>query len=101
MIRSFVKFDKSDWDKYLVDFEVAYNSSVNATTTFTPFFLNYGIHPKTVPLDLIASDNPAASKFLESMQKAVGEAREQIKKSNESTARYVNKQRRKSNWNWW
>ena len=91
MIRSFVNFDKSDWDKYLVDFEVAYNSSVNATTTFTPFFLTYGIHPKTVPLDVLSSENPAATEFIQNMQTVVKEAEEQIKKSNESTAKYVNK----------
>ena len=96
MIRSFVSFDKSDWDRFLVDFEVAYNSSVNATTSFTPFFLNYGIHPKTVPLDIITSENPAAEKFLQNMQEAVKEAQEQIKKSNESTAEYVNQRRRPS-----
>ena len=99
MIRSFVNFDKSDWDKYLVDFEVAYNSSVNATTTFTPFFLNYGIHPKTVPLDLITSENPAASRFLQNMQSAVKEAQEQILKTNETTAKYVNQGRRPSTYN--
>ena len=93
MIRSFVSFDKSDWDKYLVDFEVAYNSSINATTTFTPFFLNYGINPKTVPLDILSSDNPAAASFLRNMQEAIKEAQKQIKKSNDTTAAYVNKKR--------
>ena len=96
MIRSFVSFDKKDWDKYLVDFEVAYNSSVNATTTFTPFFLNYGIHPKTVPLDLLTSENPAASKFILNMQEAVKEARKQIEEANMKAAEYVNKGRRPS-----
>ena len=97
MIRSFVGFDKKDWDKYLVDFEVAYNSSVHATTTFTPYFLNYGVHPKTVPMDLLNSDNPAANSFLENMQEALKEARVQITKSNEKASEYINKKRRPSN----
>ena len=96
MIRAFVNFDKRDWDKYLVDFEVAYNSAINATTTFTPFYLNYGIHPKTVPLNLLSALHPAATKFLQNMQQAVVNAQEQIKKSNGSTARYVNQKRRPS-----
>ena len=50
MIRGFVNFDKKNWDENLVDFEVAGNSSVHATNTFTPFFLNYGVHPRTVAL---------------------------------------------------
>ena len=99
MIRSFANFDKSNWDQYLVDFEVAYNSAVNATTGFSPFYLNYGIHPRTVPLDLLSADAPAASSFLQNMQNAIREARKQIIKANENTARYVNKSRNPANYN--
>ena len=96
MIRSFVSFDKKDWDTFLVDFEVAYNSSVNATTTLTPFYVNYGIHPRTVPLDLLTSENPASTRFLKNMQDAVQEARNQIVKANSKAAEYANKRRNPS-----
>lgn len=33
MLRNFVNHDQSDWDKYLIDVEVAYNRSPNAVTT--------------------------------------------------------------------
>lgn len=48
MIRAFANYKKDNWDEHLVDYEVAYNSAVNATTLRTPFFINYGIHSRTV-----------------------------------------------------
>ena len=68
MIRCFVNYDKSNWDENLVNFEVAYNSSVQATTTFTHFYLNYGIEPKTIPMQTLQSDSPATSKFIETVK---------------------------------
>lgn len=48
MIWAFSNCDKSISDKNLVEFEVAYNYGVHFTTLFTPFFLNYGIHQRTI-----------------------------------------------------
>ena len=93
MIRAFANYDKSNWDENLVDFEVAYNSSVHSTTMFTPFFLNYGIHPRTIPLQTLSSDNPSATSFLTAIQKSVKYAQENIRKSNESAAKYANRRR--------
>lgn len=67
----FVSFDKSDWSKHLGDFEIAYNSSINVTTTFFPFFTKYIIHPRTILLDIISADNPVATKFLKNMQESL------------------------------
>lgn len=46
MVRSFANFDKSKWDENLVHFEAAYNSSIHAATSFSPFFLNYGVETR-------------------------------------------------------
>ena len=58
MIRAFVNFRKDNWDEHLVDFEVAYNSAVHSTTSFSPFYLSYGIASRTIPLQTISSNNP-------------------------------------------
>ena len=58
MIRAFENYYKDNWDENLIDFEVAYNSSVHKTTMRIPFFLNYGIHPRTIPLHTLSSNNP-------------------------------------------
>ncbi len=51
MLRRYDDQNQSNWDEFLVNVEVAYNSSPHATTTFSPFYLNYGFEPKTIPLD--------------------------------------------------
>lgn len=86
MIPTFVNFDKSNWDEHLIILKVAYNSSVNAITTCTPFYLNYGIHPFTIPIAILSSANPAANNFLRSIQHATKEAHRAILKANEATA---------------
>ena len=93
MIRAFVGYHKTDWDEHLTEFEVAYNSSVHTATMHTPFYLNYGIHPRTIPVQTLASDNPSAGQFLEHMQKSVTYAKDRIIKENESMAREANKHR--------
>lgn len=92
-IRSFVSFDKCNWDEFLVNFEVAYSSSANATTISTPFYLSYRIDPVTIPLDLLSSLNPPDNDFLRSIQKSTEQAHEAIKRSYHSIAEYANKKR--------
>eukprot|EP00171_Calliarthron_tuberculosum_P022560 IDg22560t1 len=64
MIRAFANFRKDNWDEHLVDFEVAYNSAVNSTTMCSPFYLNYGIPPRTIPIETISTNNLYVSEFL-------------------------------------
>ena len=59
IICAFANYGKDDWDKHLVDFEVAYNSAMNRTNLCTPFFINYGLHPRIVPMEALASNNPS------------------------------------------
>ena len=59
---------KNNWDEYLFDFEVAYNSSVHATISFSSFYLAYGLDTRTVPSQNFSSDNPSVASFLETIQ---------------------------------
>lgn len=93
VIRSFVSFDRSVWDEYLIDFEVAYSSSANATTMFTPLYFGYWTSRVTVFMDFTSSPVPAAKEFLYSVQKTTAEAQKSIKKTNYLTFEYANKKR--------
>lgn len=93
MIRCFANYDKSNWDEHLIEFEVAYNSSVHSSTTFTPFYLNYGHHPRTIPLDILHPTNPSAESFLEKITEITKNARSEISKANEQMAKQANKKR--------
>ncbi len=67
MIRAFGNYKKDNWDDNLVDFEVARNSAVNSTTIFSPFYVNYGIHPRTIPLEGLTTNNPSPKSFLDAI----------------------------------
>ena len=47
--------------------ELAYNNSTQASTQFSPFFMNYGLHPN-IPGSMFkpaTSTNPASNQFLD------------------------------------
>ena len=97
MLRCYVDQNQSNWDEFLIDVEVAYNSSPHATTTYSPFYLNYGFEPKTIPLDTSVrteTNVPALSDWLEQLRNANEKARKAIESTNERMAFQANKKRR-------
>ena len=67
MIRALANYNKDNWDVYLVDFEVAYNSAVNSTTLCTLFYVNYGMHPRTVPIEAWNTNNQAVEESVKKL----------------------------------
>ena len=66
MIRSLVNYDKYDWNRNLIEFEVANHASVNITIAYTQFYLNYGVHPKTIPADIfVPTHQPSVHQFVD------------------------------------
>lgn len=56
MLRSYVSAEGSNWDLKLTAVEFAYNSAVHSSTRFSPFYLVYGMNPRT-PHELLADSN--------------------------------------------
>ena len=52
MLRGFVGHTYIDWCQLLSIIEFAYNNSLQASSLYTPFYLNLGRHPRT-PLSLL------------------------------------------------
>src|ERR1700733_7112502 len=48
VLRTLVRPDQLDWQKYLLTVEFALNSSVCASTGFAPFELTYSYIPRTI-----------------------------------------------------
>ena len=102
MLRAYIGPHHDDWDRHLVAAEFAYNNSVNATTGYTPFFLNSGHHPHT-PLSLCVPPLKGLSKpverFLTEIRENLSKARSAILKAQETQAKYANEKRRDASFN--
>ena len=78
MLRHFVNPAQTDWDVKLPCCEFAVNNSWNRATGSTPFFLNYGDHPRTpVNVDVV-TPLPAANAFVGRVRDAVSRARDSL-----------------------
>jgi hypothetical protein len=102
MLRAYTSARQDDWDTVLTSAEFAYNNSVQASTGFTPFYLNYGKDPYT-PVRLLqpaaaesASDPqvPATTSFVEKIESALQLAYENLKRAQERQTEQANKDRR-------
>jgi transposase InsO family protein len=45
-LRAYTNYQQDNWEELLTMAEFAYNNTVSSTTGLTPFFGNYGQHPK-------------------------------------------------------
>lgn len=99
MLRHYVSPLHEDWDRWLPCAEFAINNSVLQATGTTPFFLNYGQHPRT-PLHLnitrqlqkfgTLSRVPRAVDFAQAMQDHVQQARKHLLAARDRMSCYVN-----------
>ena len=98
MLRAYVNFQQSDWDEHLPHLEIAVNNSKQASTGFTPFYLNAGqeIH---LPIDdailpTRVSVNPEAADRIQRLHGDLQHAREHINKAQQRQAHYADQNRR-------
>ena len=96
MLRAFVHPRQDDWEEYLPLVEFAYNNSKQASTKFTPFYLNYGRHPVTPISSALQVDSamPAVDKWLQQLKDAQEQAEKHILHAQETMKTQVDKKRR-------
>lgn len=97
MIRAYVSPYHDDWDEHLIAVEFAYNDSVNASTGYTPFYLNYGQHPLT-PLSMFCkpiteSPSEGVDIFAARLQADMQKAKESLLAAQSRQAYYANQHR--------
>jgi hypothetical protein len=98
MLRSRVNFAQSDWDEHLAAAELAANNAQQASTGFSPFYLNYGQQVQ-LPLDqaiagLRPSNNPAAAERIRRLAADLARARTHIEQAQKRQAHYADQHRR-------
>jgi hypothetical protein len=99
MLRHFVEWRQTDWDDHLDVLEMAYNNSKQASTGFSPYYLNHG-RDMTLPLDLAIADvrrecaNPEATQRIEQLHRSLDKAKESIRKAQERQSHYADRHRR-------
>ena len=75
-LRAYVTPQGKDWEDQLPAAEFAYNDSYHASIGCTPFFLNYGCHPRSpLSVRLTNSKVPTAHQHVQIIQKNVQMAR--------------------------
>lgn len=98
VLRSYIKFDQTDWDQHLDAAEMAINNSIHASTGYTPYYLNYG-QEIILPLDraiaeLLPTNNPDAFNRIKKLKEALMQARKNIEAAQRRQSQYVDSHRR-------
>jgi hypothetical protein len=98
MLRAYVQHHQRDWDDHLSVLEFAANNAVQASTGYTPFYLNYG-QEVAQPLDqqlqqLRPTNNPDADQRIRRLKENLKRARTNIETAQKRQAKYVDQRRR-------
>jgi hypothetical protein len=94
-LRHYVNPSHDDWDEWLPLAEFAYNNSVHEATGETPFFLNYGVHPRLPgAVRTQAKSVPAAAEFAERLTQIIDKAKERLEAARQRAMRIANPGRR-------
>ena len=83
-LRCTINYQQDDWTEYLPFAEFAYNNTLHASTQQTPFFANYGYHPKLDLWNSVANNNPAAEDFAKQLSELQAMLRLQLQTAQES-----------------
>ncbi len=97
ILRAYVTDKQQDWDEHLSLAEFAYNNSLQASTQYTPFFMNYGAHPHT-PVSLLTPPStpvadPSANDFIQRIANTMKSATDNLRRAQERQAQYANTHR--------
>ncbi|GJP45655.1 hypothetical protein CLOM_g5017 [Closterium sp. NIES-68] len=89
--------DPAQWEDSLPLIEFAYNNAPSATTTQSPFFLNYGIDPTTPLSPPIENPAPRSQQFVENLRQSQHKAADAILKANQRAKQQADRRRRDLN----
>ena len=95
MLQHYVNPKRDNWDELLAPAEFAINNSYQASIKDTPFFLNYGRHPR-MPTNFNAakpSKIPDDHNYISNIEKAINKAKLCMQQAQERQKRYADMDR--------
>ncbi|KAI1676228.1 reverse transcriptase [Pyrenophora tritici-repentis] len=98
-LRSHVSYLQDDWSLWLPLAEFAANNAINESTQATPFFANYGFHPRLGFEPVLPGNRPAArdaEEFAQKMNSIHEYLRAEICLAQAQHEKYANRKRRPS-----
>jgi hypothetical protein len=95
MLRHYTDSRQKDWDKHLLAAEIAVNNSVQSSTGFTPYFLNYGQHPR-LDMDVVIPSirNESVADLMKQLHESISEAKKNMQDARDKQTHYANQHRR-------
>ena len=94
MLRAFVSVRQDDWDDFLVASEIAINNTQQASSKYSPFFLNSGAHPRFPLCIQHKSVNQTAEQLFESLRVALEQATQNLLQAQQRQAHFANQHRK-------
>ena len=86
---------QDDWDEHLTAAEIAINSSVQASTGFTPYYLNYGDDPLfPTPVQFEDDNNESVYDMMQKLQNNIELAKRNMQNAKDRQTHYANRHRR-------
>ena len=93
-LRIYVDYQQSDWARLLPLAEFAYNNSKHSATTLSPFFANYGFHPRMSLLPpTLDSPTFAADDFVKNIHDAQDVIQAALRQSQRAMETSANRKR--------
>ena len=96
-LRSYVNYNQDNWDQHLPLIEFAHNNVIHTSTNYSPFYLNYGAHPRSPVATALGPEcniNDTAANVINNIYDVLDEALSNIEKSQEKQRKYANNHRR-------
>jgi hypothetical protein len=87
-LRRFANYEQDDWAEWLPMAEFAHNDHVNSSTSFTPFYLNYGQDPWRGITPIPPHPNESATEFVTRMHAIREEAQAALRYTKEDMKRF-------------
>jgi hypothetical protein len=85
---TFINYDQDNWYRLLPLAEFAYNISVTHASQLTPFYTNYGYHPKTIGTSSEESKNLASKAYAHWIKATHNRAIQALEKTKDNMSKY-------------